>query len=298
MSLIQLSHINNTSGPDKLVYNDNTLVFSELKHFYKPIQSEGISIIYVSAGIENYVLNNKKITLKANECFISNQSLDGDVGVESDFNVKGTCLNISYHLIGKIEASLEDCRYFEGEESGRHSILSEEIFDVFTLENSHLSKKLISLNQKNQGIGLFGDENSENFFFEFGEAFILDQKPKLIYLSKLNNAKEETKKDIVKRLLWAKEHLEANYNTDLRVNELAKVATMSDFHFSRMFKKVFGCAPYQYQVKLRMEKARLLLNKKAGMVQDVGLAVGYSEIYTFSKAFKRYFGFYPSSLFS
>jgi AraC family transcriptional regulator len=298
MSFTQFSHLNSESVPEKLVYHNNTLVFSELKQFYKPIQSEGISIKYVSAGVENYVLNNKKITLKANECFISNQPLDGSVGIESNFNVNGTCLNISYHLIGKIEASLKDCRYFEGEESGGVAILSEEIFEVFTLGNSHLSQKLFSLKQKHQGNKPFGDENNENLFFEFGEAFVLDQKPQLIYLSKLNNAKKETKKDIVKRLLWAKEYLEANYNTDLKVNELAKVATMSDFHFSRMFKQVFGYAPYQYQVKLRMEKARQLLNKRAGLVQDIGLAVGYSDIYTFSKAFKRYFGLYPSYLFS
>lgn len=298
MSLVQFSHLNIASETEKLVYNNNTLVFSELKNFYKPIQSEGVSIKFVSSGIENYVLNNKKITLKANECFISNQPLVGNVGIESDFNVKGTCLNISYSLIRKIEASMGDCRYFEGEESAKDSILSEEIFDVFYVRKNHLSQKIIDLEQKHHSKKPFEDENNEDLFFEFGEAFILDQKPQLVYQGKLNNAKKETKKDIVNRLLWAKEHLEANYDTDLKVHELAKVATMSDFHFSRMFKQVFGCAPYQYQVKLRMEKARLLLNKKAGMVQDVGLAVGYSDIYTFSKAFKRYFGFYPSSLLS
>jgi AraC family transcriptional regulator len=295
MPEIQLNHLNHACKTEKLVYKENTLVFSDLKSFYKPIQSEGISIKYVASGIENYVINNKVIALKSKECFISNQPLDGHVSINSDFSVKGTCLNITHDLIRKIESSLADSKYFEGQDIVKDSILDEEIFDVFNLGNSLLSQKILDINQKGQGQLTQEVENSETLFFEFGEAFVLDQKPWLLYFTRLNNAKKDTKKEIIKRLLWAKEHLEAHFNMDLKVSELARIAAMSDFHFSRLFKQVFGYAPYQFQLKLRMDKAKILLEGRGTMVQDVGLAVGYSDIYTFSKAFKRYFGLYPSS---
>ena len=67
MPEIQLNHLNHAYKTEKLVYKENTLVFSDLKSFYKPIQSEGISIKYVASGIENYVINNKVIALKSKE---------------------------------------------------------------------------------------------------------------------------------------------------------------------------------------------------------------------------------------
>lgn len=293
MSIIR--HLHNDTHPPGLKYEHNTLVFSELKTFEKNIQSEGVSIKHVSSGLEKYFLNKKQMNLQAGEYFISNEPLDGKVTIDADKSVKGICLNITYNLIKEVEASLGDDKYFEAEHNPKPSILLADIHDVYRMSNNHLSQKIHQLSQIRYQPQPFEKNTEEYLFAEMAEAFVLDIKPQLQYLSRLNNANSIVKKDIIKRLLWAKEHIESNYHKDIQLNELARIAAMSDYHFSRMFRQAFGCPPYQYQVKIRMEKARQLLISGRAAVYETGLIVGYSDIFTFSKAFKRYYKTSPSA---
>lgn len=288
-----VNHINNNSVLQRLDYKDNTLVFSDVNHFYKPIQSEGVSIKYVISGAEEYILNNKNIYLKENECFIANIPLIGAVTIDNNKNVEGICVNISYDLIRQIDNSLSDHIFFEGD--GQTSILSEEIFEVFLLKKNFTGQKIDLLKTI---FPLYTDQyftQNHNLFFEIGEAFVLDQKPKLLHLSRIETAKKETKKEILKRLYWAREYLESNYLNELSLNDLSKIAAMSEYHFSRMFKQAFGFSPIQYQIKLRMEKSKQLLKIRDRQVSEVAHEVGYADIFSFSKAFKKFYGTYPSS---
>lgn len=290
-----IRHLHNDTHPPGLKYEHNTLVFSELKTFEKSIQSEGVSIKYVSSGVENYFLNKKQMALQSGEYFISNEPLDGKVTIDSEKSVKGICLNIRYNLIREVEASLGDDKYFEAEHQSKTSILLADIHDVYRVSNNHLSQKIHQLSQIRYQTQPFEKNAEEYLFAEMAEAFVLDLEPQLQYLSRLNKANSAVKKDIIKRLLWAKEYLESNYHKDIHLNDLSRIAAMSDFHFSRMFKQVFGCPPYQYQVKIRMEKAKMLLSSGHVSVYETGLLVGYSDIFTFSKAFKRFYHTSPST---
>lgn len=292
---IRVNHLINNTEISKLDYKDNTLVYSKLTSFYKPIKAEGVSIKYVMAGEEHYYLNKKRFSIRGNECFISNQPLEGNTHIDSKTEVRGACLNISFNLIKEIEASLADTKYFEGASFFSDSILKEDVFEVFQLNSNNLSQKIASLKAAKYShpyeIGLRYD----SLFFDIGEALVLDQAPKLRYLQKIQTVKSETKREILKRLLWAKEHIDAFYFQDLQVKDLARIATMSEFHFSRMFKMVFGYSPYQYQIKLRMEKAKFGIENKDMMIQEIAQEVGYADIYVFSKAFKKFYGAFPSS---
>ncbi len=295
MSDLQVNHLINNSELSKLDYKDNTLVYSKLTSFYKPILADGVSIKYVITGEEFYSLNNKRFSIKENECFISNQPLDGNALIDSKKDVHGVCMNITFKIIQDIESSLADCKFLEGDALYSDSILKGDIFEVFHLSKNNFSQKLQALSLAKNTHSLDYQNNNENLFFEIGEAFVLDQAPKLSYLTRINTAKPETKKEIVKRLCWAKEHLESYFFLDIQVKDLARIATMSEFHFSRMFKMVFRYSPYQYQIKLRMERAKQLVICKDRLIQDIAQEVGYSDIHVFSKAFKKYFGMFPTA---
>lgn len=298
MQKIQIAELKNTSVKSKLDYKDNALVFSSIDNFEKPVAAEGISIKYVLNGTENYILNRKKINLNDNECFISNLPLEGKVTIDSKKPVNGICVHISYDLITEIASSYGDSIHFEGQSATKSvSLFSESIFDVYPCGRDFVSQRIKMLQTITQPDILYRDSYSEEMFFKIGEAFVLDQIPRMQYLKSLDSAKPETRKDILKRLFWAKDYMDAYYHQDISVKSLAKIATMSEFHFSRMFKMVFGYSPYQYQINLRMHKAKeLLYINKDIYVYDVALATGYSDIHVFSKAFKKYFGIQPSSL--
>jgi len=86
------------------------------------------------------------------------------------------------------------------------------------------------------------------------------------------------------------EHLDAPF--DLAV--LAGIAGMSEYHFSRLFKRATRLAPSLYFIRLRVQRAREMLAESDLSIIDIGLAVGYSNASHFSQIFRREVGITPS----
>ncbi len=82
---------------------------------------------------------------------------------------------------------------------------------------------------------------------------------------------------------------------DFSLAYLARVADLSEYHFSRMFKRATGLSPSQYFIRLRMNRARSLLLETDRSVIDIGLEVGYSSPSHFSQVFRREVGVTPSA---
>lgn len=87
----------------------------------------------------------------------------------------------------------------------------------------------------------------------------------------------------------------ANYGSDVRLAELANVASMSEFHFSREFKRTTGTTPHQYLIKFRVEQAKALLAKAELPLTEVGLQSGFSHQSHFTRLFRRLTGTTPQS---
>lgn len=88
--------------------------------------------------------------------------------------------------------------------------------------------------------------------------------------------------------------MEANLQKEFSLRALAEAADMSEFHFSRLFKKATGHSPSQFFIRLRMARARQLLLETDRSIIDIGLDVGYSSPSHFSQVFKRQVGVTPS----
>lgn len=84
--------------------------------------------------------------------------------------------------------------------------------------------------------------------------------------------------------------IEANYAESLQVEELAKLAHFSRFHFQRIFKSMTGESLYQFILRIRLERAALALRNPAQSVTVVAIDCGFSSSATFARAFKKKFG--------
>ncbi len=82
----------------------------------------------------------------------------------------------------------------------------------------------------------------------------------------------------------------------LTVDDLAAAATLSPFHFARVFKASTGLAPHEYVTSRRMERAKSLLLSTWLSVPDVAYSVGFSNVSHFRRVFRRHTGFLPSDL--
>ncbi len=80
------------------------------------------------------------------------------------------------------------------------------------------------------------------------------------------------------------------------VSVLARQAHMSETKFKLIFKRVYGCNPYEYYQKNRMIKAKNLLVTGKFSVKEVGLTLNFKNLSNFSVAFRKEFNFLPSEI--
>lgn len=80
-----------------------------------------------------------------------------------------------------------------------------------------------------------------------------------------------------------------------KIENLARIAFMSETKLKNVFKKAFGMGLYEYYQKNRMHKAKELLAMNTYSVSEVGSMIGYQNLSNFSNAFKKEFGHLPKN---
>jgi AraC-like DNA-binding protein len=90
----------------------------------------------------------------------------------------------------------------------------------------------------------------------------------------------------------AKHYLHDNFNEQVSLDELAAVTKLSRFHLVRAFARRTGIPPHAYQLKLRIERACVLL--RAGITAaEAATQVGFADQSHFTRHFKRIRGITP-----
>jgi AraC-like DNA-binding protein len=100
--------------------------------------------------------------------------------------------------------------------------------------------------------------------------------------------------DVFVRLCRARDMLREMDDGPRTIDDLAREAAMSPFHFIRQFSALFGATPHQFRIQARLERAKHLL-ALGGSVTDVCMQVGFSSLGSFSALFARRVGTPPSA---
>jgi len=101
--------------------------------------------------------------------------------------------------------------------------------------------------------------------------------------------------DLNRRLLRARDAMDRAYAEPLDVAAVAAVAHVSEAHFIRTFRSVFGETPHRYLQRRRVERSMFLLRETDRSVTDICMDVGFSSLGTFSRTFREIVGETPSS---
>jgi AraC-like DNA-binding protein len=98
------------------------------------------------------------------------------------------------------------------------------------------------------------------------------------------------------RISHALRSIHGNYSSKLDVNKLADSVNMSVSTFHRAFKEVTSESPVQYLKKIRLSKARDLIEDENVKVNMAAHLVGYESPSQFSREYKRHFGSSPTGI--
>ncbi len=93
----------------------------------------------------------------------------------------------------------------------------------------------------------------------------------------------------------AKTFIENNYMKGITARDVASELGIDRTHFFRVFKANTGRSPEQYIMRLRIEKAKELLEAGTNTVTEIASMVGVGDVYYFSKLFKRAEGVSPTA---
>ncbi len=94
----------------------------------------------------------------------------------------------------------------------------------------------------------------------------------------------------VRRVL---DYIEAHLDAELTLAELADIACLSPYHFSRCFKRAIGVGPQRYTVQRRVERAKTLMRRNDQTLATVAAMAGFADQSHFTAVFRRETGTTP-----
>jgi transcriptional regulator GlxA family with amidase domain len=102
--------------------------------------------------------------------------------------------------------------------------------------------------------------------------------------------------DLLRRLLRAKDCMDARSHEEWPVVRLSKVSAVSVAHFARAFKDAFGLPPHRYLLTRRIERATALLRDTDLPITDIAFQTGWGSLGTFGRTFRDITGETPGEL--
>jgi len=100
---------------------------------------------------------------------------------------------------------------------------------------------------------------------------------------------------VARRLDAARQFLETHLDDTLTLDDIAKRAYLSKYHFLRVFKDAFDETPLRYLRRRRLEAAERLLTRTELSVTAVCYRVGFESLGSFSTLFRRHAGLSPNA---
>lgn len=167
-------------------------------------------------------------------------------------------------------------------------IMQNFIINLFSVIHLHLKEINVDVFQVMNGNFTYDMITNLNSIYEL-KSFslnILNNIIDFIIIHRMNSDKDV--------IYHAKQYINENYSSDISLNDVSNHVFLSPSHFSRLFKKEIGENFIDYLIKVRMEKAIILLKDCKYKTYEISEMVGYKKSKYFSRLFKNYTGYTPS----
>ena len=113
------------------------------------------------------------------------------------------------------------------------------------------------------------------------------------YLSRCYAKAKNSDSRALLRIGAAISHLEANCQKPITLNQLAKIAHMSNRNFARSFQAATGNSPIAHLIQLRVNSGAAMLRRTELSVTEIAFQVGFSDSNYFSRQFRKLLGTTP-----
>lgn len=288
-------HVSNgDSGILNRPVSKNLIYFSEFQQLQIENAFRNFSIKLVLSEKEYYQAQGKEFLVSSGEYLLASKQPDGKLYFANNELTKGICIDIDSQTIAEACTVLFSCgNHLDNYLSG-YFLSPDFVEKVNHVDSSIVGgylKKLIGAYHTNDS--QFLESINREWFLGLAEKIVFQECNVGLALSGIKSVHISTRKEILRRILMGKDFMDEMYLGSPAIAEIAKVANLSEFHFFRCFRDAFKITPYQYMVNKRLEHAIVLMKQGYSSLSHIACECGYPDLFTFSKAFKRKFGYSP-----
>lgn len=101
--------------------------------------------------------------------------------------------------------------------------------------------------------------------------------------------------NVTKNINASIKFLKENYQNEFSLEDVARVANLSPYHFIRVFKSQTGKTPLEFFLDIKMQKAKELLNDNTKTITEISIILGFSSPSHFARAFNNAVGLSPTA---
>ncbi|MFY7665853.1 helix-turn-helix domain-containing protein [Flavobacterium sp.] len=281
----------------KLPRESSLVNFSTFNELETDVLFRSFSVKYVVEGTEKYTIDGTKHEIKSGEFLLANNSTGGKLHIGSQVAVKGICIDIAPRIMTEVEAvlcypdlnspNIVDFHFFSG------ALYPEKKYAIEENKVGAYLKHIAAAIVKNPNHEY---EFSTEFFYELATCIVSNQSDYAAKIQKIDAQKIRTKKRLFNKLLEGRFYIEQNYTKIKTIEEVARHCELSEFQFFRLFRVVFNCSPYDFISCLKLEFSKKLITSGKFSLSEIALLAGFNDLSSFSRAFKKHYGFSPSIL--
>lgn len=281
-------HYETADFPDRF---SNEIYISELSSGINYAYNSPFSIKYTFNGEERYKKNGKRFTLEPGQILVVNDQSEMEVDEYRSKCSKniGMSIFIDPQIIRDVFGVLRSPQQIAEYEQ---QVDLPVFFDDMIYYDQQLTPCIETIFHR----FFFNKEAAvpEILFYQLCEWLMEFQFGFLKKIERLNKVKYATKKEIYQRVSLAKNIIEDSFDKKINLDFVARESALSKYFLIRSFKDIYNITPQQYRLKLRMIKAKDLLQKELP-VSEIATALGFADVASFSKKFRLYFGCSPSA---
>lgn len=275
----------------------NKIVHSKLNHLERTESDSGLSLKMVLRGVENYTIEGHHYQLQAGNYLLVNRHQIFESHIRCDYEevVEGVCIYLDEDMVRDTMRTLttshrELLEYpFNADET--HFQFVEQTYSLDEPVLGACLKEVVEVVKRDPSeLPLTGDL----IFREIAEKLVISQSKVRKQIAQIQTEKASTRWELYRRLSLARQYIEDHLADKVELKDVCRHAALSESHFLRTFRQAFGISPYKYVIRRRLEESARMLETGRFSVSEVAARSGFSDIFSFSKAFKKEFAVSPS----
>ncbi len=265
----------------KALWNSHVILNGKGRDYYVGNFPGPLSIKSMVCGLAAWETDEGRFEIGPGSCLVINDGQPYSITVDSKETVETFCVFFAAGYVEDIQRALTHSDAALLREPAKAETV--EFHQRFQPNDSLLTALLQSLRAT----------GGENLILRLAEALIFQMAEVGEQAARLPAAKPSTQAELSKRLHRGRNVIEGSLGERLSLEDIARQAALSPYHFHRCFTRLFRETPLDYLSRRRMERASDLLKNTSMLVTEVCLACGYESLGSFSTRFREHTGCSP-----